>query len=62
MKSFKKVKKEDFIYFLERERNIDAWMLLAPPPPPETQPATQACAPPGNRISDPLIHRPALSH
>ena len=31
------------------------------PPPPGTWPTTQACAPTGNRTSDPLVCRPALN-
>ena len=40
----------------ERERNINVWLPLA-----RTWPATQACALTGNRASDPLVCRLALS-
>ena len=48
----------------ERERNINVCLPLMRPLL-GTWPATQACAPTGNRASDPLVHRPAfnpLSH
>ena len=45
----------------ERERNIGIWLLLTHPLL-GTWPATQACAPTGNRTSDPLVHRPALNY
>ena len=59
---------KDFIYlFLEkgkerrdRERNINVWLPFAHPLP-GTWPATQACAPTGNRTGDPLVHRLALN-
>ena len=38
----------------ERERNINVWLPLTCPPL-GTWPATQACAPTGNRTSDPLV-------
>ena len=44
----------------ERERNINEWLPLL-----GTWPAAQACAPTGNRTSDPLVRRPVphpLSH
>ena len=44
----------------ERERNISVWLPLTYPLR-GTRPATQACTLTGNRTSDPLIHRPALS-
>ena len=44
----------------ERERNISVWLLLAHPLP-ETWPTTQACALTGNRTSNPLLCKPALS-
>ena len=44
----------------ERERNINVWLPLACPLL-GTWPATQACAPNGNRTSDPLVCRPVLS-
>ena len=55
---------KDFIYLFlergegkekERERNINQL------PTPGTWPATQACAPTGNRTCDLLVHRPALN-
>ena len=56
-----------FIYFWEgerrekeRERNINVWLLLVCPQL-GTWPATQAWALTGNRSSDLLVHRPALS-
>ena len=60
--------KNDFIYFLERregrekerERNINMELPLMHPLL-ETWPATQACALAGNRIGDPLVHRPTLN-
>ena len=42
------------------ERNINVWLPLARPLL-GAWPATQACALSGNRTSDPLVHRPALS-
>ena len=44
----------------ERERNISMWL---PPkhPPSGTWPATQACAPTGNRTGNALVHRPTLN-
>ena len=44
----------------ERERNINVWLPFMWSPL-GTWPATQACALTGNRIGDPLIHRPALN-
>ena len=44
----------------ERERNIDVWLPLVCLQL-GTWPATQACALPGNRTCDPLIHRPAFN-
>ena len=41
----------------ERERNISAWFPLMHPLL-GTWPTTQACAPTGDQISDPLVHRP----
>ena len=49
----------------ERERNINVWLPLTCHPPPThtlgTWPATQACAPAGNRTGDFLVHRLALN-
>ena len=42
------------------ERNITVWLLLVCPSL-GTWPATQARAPSGNRIGDPLVHRLALN-
>ena len=62
-------KKKDIIYlFLERregrekkrERNISVWLPLMCPLL-GMWPATQACALTGNRTSNPLVHRLALS-
>ena len=44
----------------ERDRNINVWLPLEHPVL-GTLPATQACALTGNRTSDPLVHRLALS-
>ena len=70
MKPRKKIYFKDylFIFFLERgegkekekERNINVW-FTSHIPPMGTWPTTQACALTGNRTSDPLVHRPALS-
>ena len=57
-----------FIYFLDRgegrakevERNINVWLLLAHPLL-GTWPKTPVCALTGNRTSDLLVHRLALS-
>ena len=57
-----------FIYLLERgegkekerEGNISVWLPVTCPLP-GTWPATQACALTGNRTSNPLVHRLALS-
>ena len=56
-----------FIYFWregirgrKRERNINVWLPLTCPSL-GTWPATQACAPTGNRTSNPLVCRPALN-
>ena len=50
-----------FYSFLEgkggRKRGRETSMC----PPVGTLPATQACAPTGNRTSDPLVHRPVLN-
>ena len=54
---------KDFVYLFlerregrekERERNMNVWSTLMWPPL-GTQPATQVCAPTGNRISNPLV-------
>ena len=45
----------------ERERNINVWLPLTWPPP-GTQPATQACALPGNWTGDPLVPSPCSIH
>ena len=44
----------------ERERNINVWLLLTHPLL-GTWPTTQACTLTGNRTSNPLLHRMALS-
>ena len=58
----------DFIYLSpdgegrekEKERNITVWLpLVRPPLGSHRQP--QACAPTGNRTSDPLVLRPELN-
>ena len=60
---------KDFIYLFldrgegrekERERNVSVWSPLERTPP-RIWPATQACALPRNRTSDPLVCRPALN-
>ena len=43
------------------ERNINVWLPLIWPPL-ETWPATQPCAPTGNRTGDPLVHSPHSTH
>ena len=60
---------KDFIYLFldrgegrekERERNVSVWSPLERTPP-RIWPATQACALPRNRTSDPLVCSPALN-
>ena len=58
---------KDFYLFIfreesekERERNMNLWLLLMGPLL-GTWPAAQACALNGNRSSDRLVRRPALS-
>ena len=45
----------------ERERNISVWLPLMWPPL-GTWPATQACAPTGNRTANPLVCSPHSIH
>ena len=65
--SFFLIFKKDFIYLFleggrqgEREGNINVWLPLVRPLL-GTQPAAQACALIGNRISDPLLCSLGLS-
>ena len=60
---------KDFMYLFleiregrekERDRNINVWLPLEHPLL-GTWPVFQACAPTGNRTSDPLVLRPALN-